>query len=75
MPLIKREACLLILWMIWTCMSTAPALASETVHKEESSPSGTDASPGDICLYAPWGNLAIFYKSHGHANGLVRLSR
>ncbi|GAA4730631.1 hypothetical protein GCM10023216_23110 [Isoptericola chiayiensis] len=23
--------------------------------------------------YAPWGNLAIFYRDFGHAPGLVRL--
>jgi len=31
------------------------------------------ASPGDITLYAPWGNLAIFYESFPAADGLVRL--
>ncbi len=29
--------------------------------------------PGDITLYAPWGNMAIFYKSFGTTAGLVRL--
>lgn len=28
---------------------------------------------GDITLYAPWGNLAIFYKPFQKSNGLVRL--
>ncbi|MEU6511224.1 cyclophilin-like fold protein [Streptomyces sp. NPDC046942] len=36
-------------------------------------PSGTAAKPGDLTYYAPWGNLAIFYKSFGHAAGLVKL--
>lgn len=31
--------------------------------------------PGDIAYYAPWGNLAIFYKSFRHSPGLVRLGR
>lgn len=31
------------------------------------------AKPGDITLYAPWGNLAIFYKSFPATSGLVRL--
>ena len=26
-------------------------------------PAGSDASVGDIAYYAPWGNLAIFYKA------------
>lgn len=36
-------------------------------------PSGTAAKAGDITYYAPWGNLAIFHKSFGHASGLVKL--
>jgi hypothetical protein len=36
-------------------------------------PKSYAASPGDITLYAPWGNLAIFYKSFPAADGLVRL--
>lgn len=31
------------------------------------------ASTGDITYYAPWGNLAIFYKPFPSASGLVRL--
>jgi hypothetical protein len=38
-------------------------------------PAGTDASAGDIAYYAPWGNLALFYRSSGYASGLVRLGR
>jgi hypothetical protein len=28
---------------------------------------------GDITYYAPWGNLAIFYRDFGYSPGLVRL--
>ena len=38
-------------------------------------PAGTAASAGDITYYAPWGNLALFYRSFGYAAGLVRLGR
>ncbi len=38
-------------------------------------PSGSDPSVGDIAYYAPWGNLAIFYKDFGYSNGLVILGR
>jgi hypothetical protein len=38
-------------------------------------PEGIDPSPGDIAYYAPWGNLALFYKDARHAKGLVRLGR
>ena len=36
-------------------------------------PAGVDPSPGDIAYYAPWGNLAIFYKDAPYAKGLVKL--
>lgn len=36
-------------------------------------PKGMTPAVGDITYYAPWGNLAIFYKDSGHANGLVKL--
>lgn len=39
----------------------------------EGSPPGTAASIGDLAYYAPWGNLAIFYKSSGYASGLIKL--
>ncbi|MFC3692249.1 MULTISPECIES: cyclophilin-like fold protein [Methylopilaceae] len=30
---------------------------------------------GDIAYYAPWGNLAVFYKEFPYSKGLVRLGR
>lgn len=27
----------------------------------------------DFCYYAPWGNLAVFYKGYGNAPGLIKL--
>jgi hypothetical protein len=36
-------------------------------------PPGIDPEIGDITYYAPWGNLAIFYKDFGYASGLVKL--
>lgn len=36
---------------------------------------GSDPSVGDITYYAPWGNLAIFYKDFGYANGLIILGK
>ena len=38
-------------------------------------PAGSDPSVGDIAYYAPWGNLAIFYKDAGYARGLLPLGR
>lgn len=34
-----------------------------------------DEQPGDICYFAPWGNLALFYAGYRYSSGLVRLGR
>ncbi|HKY27579.1 MAG TPA: cyclophilin-like fold protein [Pyrinomonadaceae bacterium] len=36
-----------------------------------------DSDAGDVAYYAPWGNLAIFYKDipHGSGNGLSILGK
>ena len=34
---------------------------------------GTTPLAGDLCYYAPWGNLAIFLKPFRHSPGLMRL--
>ncbi len=36
-------------------------------------PAGSDPSVGDITYYAPWGNLALFYRDFGYSKGLIRL--
>lgn len=41
----------------------------------EDAPAGIDPEVGDITYYAPWGNIAIFYKDFGYSRGLVRLGR
>ena len=41
----------------------------------DSAPEGVDPALGDITYYAPWGNLAIFYRDFGYSRGLVRLGR
>lgn len=38
-------------------------------------PAGGDPSVGDVAYYAPWGNLAIYYKDFGYSSGLVTLGR
>lgn len=38
-------------------------------------PSGIDPEVGDVTYYAPWGNLALFYRDFGYSEGLVRLGR
>lgn len=39
----------------------------------DGAPSGYDPEVGDITYYAPWGNLAVFYRDFGYSRGLIRL--
>jgi hypothetical protein len=41
----------------------------------DGAPEGSDPSIGDITYYAPWGNLAIFYKDFGYSSGLIKLGK
>jgi len=41
----------------------------------QSAPNGYAASVGDLTYYAPWGNLALFYKNFTYATGLVSLGK
>jgi hypothetical protein len=42
---------------------------------EEGSGPLTSEAPGDLCYYAPWGNLAFFYAGYRFSRGLIRLGR
>lgn len=41
----------------------------------QNAPTGFDPSIGDIAYYAPWGNLALFYKDFRYSNGLISLGK
>lgn len=41
----------------------------------QGAPNGIDPDVGDICYYAPWGNLAIYYRDFGYSTGLIKLGR
>ena len=41
----------------------------------QGAPAGIDPEVGDITYYAPWGNLALFYRDFGYSSGLIRLGR
>jgi hypothetical protein len=34
---------------------------------------GTAGAAGDLTIYAPWGNLAIFYRGFTYTDDLIRL--
>lgn len=42
--------------------------------EEGSGPFGNE-QPGDLCYYAPWGNLAFFYSGYRWSRGLILLGR
>lgn len=39
----------------------------------EGEPDGCDPEIGDFCLYAPWGNLCIFYQDFRYSQSLIKL--
>jgi hypothetical protein len=39
----------------------------------QDAPEGFDPSVGTVAYYAPWGNLALFYKDFGYSKSLVNL--
>lgn len=45
----------------------------ETQLPTEGEPDEFDPDVGDLCLYAPWGNLSIFYQDYRTSNGLISL--
>ena len=42
---------------------------------EEGSGRFGDEAAGDLCYYAPWGNLAMFHGPYRWSRGLIRLGR
>lgn len=38
-------------------------------------PAGYKPAAGDITIYGPWGNLALFYKDFSYSKGLIMLGR
>lgn len=47
----------------------SPALTTTGVTR------GCAPTPGDITIYAPWGNVAIFCKSWSQSNDLIKIGR
>ncbi len=42
--------------------------------EEASGPFGNEAA-GDLCYFAPWGNLALFHAGYRYSRGLIRIAR
>ncbi len=45
-----------------------PALSTKNA------PDGAEAAKGDVMYYAPWGDVAIFYKDFKYAKGLIPMA-
>lgn len=41
----------------------------------QGSPAGLNPKTGDITLYAPWGNIAVYYKNGTSSNSLIPIGR
>ncbi len=46
----------------------------ESLSKEKA-PNGAEPKKGDIMYYAPWGDVAIFYKGFRFSGGLIPLGK
>ncbi len=47
---------------------------SDEIYKDTAA-AGIRPSAGDVALYAPWGNLAVFYKDSGYSDDLIPIGR
>lgn len=43
------------------------------ISRDDDAPAGTFGRAGDLTVYAPWGNLAIFYRAFTYTEDLVCL--
>lgn len=50
------------------------ATLPKPIH-EGKKPEGHAPKAGDLCLYAPWGNLCFFYRDYKHTSDLFSLGR
>lgn len=48
------------------------AYLSQTLPTDKE-PDGFEPHVGDLCLYAPWGNLSIFYQDFRYSDSLISL--
>ncbi|WP_205273852.1 cyclophilin-like fold protein [Myroides odoratimimus] len=55
--------------------STEKIFYPKTKFSTEGAPAGFDPSVGDLTVYVPWGNVALFYKDFGYSNGLVSFGK
>lgn len=55
--------------------STEKIFYPEPKLSTQGAPAGFDPSVGDLTVYAPWGNVALFYKDFGYSRGLVSFGK
>ena len=50
-------------------------ISEKTPNLTEGVTRGCTPTPGDITIYVPWGNVAIFCKSWSHSDDLIKIGR
>ena len=53
--------------------SRIPAWLEELGASREESGDGDTPVPGDITIYEPWGNVAIFCRDWSQSNSLIKI--
>ena len=48
------------------------AYAERKLDSTEDASTGSDHYVGDFAYYSPWGNIAMYYKDSGYADGVIK---
>lgn len=55
--------------------STERIIRFDNKLTEDSAAKGAEPASGDVTVYAPWGNIAIFYKPFSYSDDLIKLGK
>lgn len=69
-PLAEKFLCLLPLEVEFSDFAGAEKIFSLPDKLDLSGAVNADTQKGDFCYYAPWGNMAVFYKGYGRGKSL-----
>lgn len=76
-PTSREFAALLPLTLTLRDFNAAEKISDELPQRltQAGAPEAAAGVAGDIAFYAPWGNLALFYRPGPHARGLIKMGR